>query len=235
MATVRDLITGSLRLLGAVASGEAPAPNELADGLSVLNEMIDSWSNESLMVYAQVRESFLLTAAQASYTIGTGGNFNTSRPTALDIASIEIQTNPLNEIAVEILNLAQWSEIAVKSTTGAIPTKIYLEDTFPLATVNLWPVPSVPNKLILYSTKPLSGFASINDVVILPPGYAKALRYGLAIELAPEYAKQLDQSVVAGAIGSKAALKVINSEPNYLETDPALVVRGRSFNWRTGV
>jgi hypothetical protein len=53
--------------------------------------------------------------------------------------------------------------------------------------LHLNPVPSAADTLVLYTWQQLSRFAATSDTFDLPPGYARAIRYNLALELAPEY------------------------------------------------
>jgi hypothetical protein len=71
MSTVRDLIKGSLRLLGATATGETPSSEEQADALATLNALLDSWSLERLMITEKIREQFALVAGKQSLYNGT--------------------------------------------------------------------------------------------------------------------------------------------------------------------
>lgn len=235
MATVRDLISGSLRLIQAIATGETPTASELADGLLVLNDMLGNWSTESLLINNRVREVFPLTAGQAAYTMGTGGNFNSARPN--EIEEVKLLQDSV-ETPVEIINLQQWSEIALKTNQTTMPTKVYPEMSYPLLTLNFWPVPSVANSAVIYSRKSLSAFASVNDTFDLPPGYAKAIRYNLAIELAPEYGKQASAEVIAGASDGLANIRRANIRPQYLSGDEVSAMaegsRRSGFNFYTG-
>lgn len=234
MATVRDLIKGSMRLIGAIATGETPSAEELQDALTVLNSMVDSWSLERLNIYAIAREEFTLIPGQQSYTMGPSGNFNTTRPLKIEKALLQDQSsNPKLELPIQILNLDEWASIAVKGTQSSIPTKLMSEGTDPLETVNVWPTPNTANKLVLYTWKPLTSFADLNTNIALPPGYFRALRYNLAVELCPEYGKSASTEIVAGALESKANIKRKNIRPEYLKCDPALVSRGK-FNIITG-
>jgi len=234
MATVRDLLKGSLRLLGAISTGETPTSEELTDGLSVLNDMLDSWATEKLLVYGRVREEFSLVSGTQSYTIGSAGTFNTSRPQGINEATIEDQSvSPTTEYRLHILNDQEWSEIKIKDLTGNIPTKLYMEEGFPLNTLYFWPKPSSTNKVVLYSWKPFTAFATLDTTVSMPPGFAKALRYNLALELAPEYGKSASPELVSGAMESKENIKRMNIKPQYLSVDAALM-GSKPFNIETG-
>ncbi len=216
--TARDLIKGSLRLLGAISTGETPSADEITDGLTLLNEMLDSWSNENLLVYKKDIEKFTLVPGTQSYSIGVGGNFNTANPIKLELAMIELQDSPdLIACPMDVITVHQWSEIADKSLESAIPTRIYLEKGHPLSTVYLWPKPSVANKLVLTSWKPLSTLATSNTEVILPPGYLRALRYNLALELAPEYGKEPSGSLISSAQEAKENIKRTNIVPHFMD------------------
>lgn len=235
MSTARDLINSSFRLIGVLAGGETASAQEMNDALATLNDMIDSWSNERLTIFNVAPETFPLVPAQQTYTMGTGGDFDTARPLKIENAKIQVVTNgQTNEYPLQISNQDQWADIRIKTVTTSLPSILYMDGAYPLQNLNLWPIPSVANSIILYSWKPLSDFSTLNTVASLPPGYSKALRYNLAIELAPEYGKQADQSVVAGAIEGKENIKRANITPRYMATDSALQDYRKPFNWLTG-
>ena len=68
-----DIISRAMKDIGALAAGETPAPAEAQDAFDMLNDMIDQWSNEQMMVYYKTEIIFTLTAGQTQYTIGPGG------------------------------------------------------------------------------------------------------------------------------------------------------------------
>lgn len=235
MTTVRDLINGSLRLLGAIATGEAMSSAEGADGLLALNGMVDSWNTERLMVYTINRLEFNLVAGQQLYTMGTGGNFNTTRPTRIDQAYLKITaTTPNLEIPLHIVQDEGWAAIGVKSITSTYPTTVYSDGSFPLSNVYVWPVPTQVNVLVLYVWNQISQFATLDDAISFPPGYLEALRYSLACRLAPEFGLQASPWVLQEAVASKARIKVINQTPVYLTCDESVLARPTHFNWITG-
>lgn len=216
--TGRELVTASLRLLGAVAPGEAISASEADEGLAAINRMIDSWSNERLMTFTRVREEFSLVSGTQSYTMGSGGDFDTTRPQKIDDASIEVQSSTPSEHMMKIVTLEEWARIQIKDTSSDIPHYLYPEYGASLVTLQLYPKPSATNKVVLYSWKPLSAI-TLNGNLTFPPGYERALVYNGAQELAPEYGRPLSSNIVAIAADSKAALKRMNHVSRFLQID----------------
>lgn len=235
MATARDVIKRSMRILGVTASGETPSSAEISDGLTALNEMIESFSTENLIIPNVVREEFTLVSGTQSYSIGSGATFNTTRPLDIESATLENQAaSPTSEYKLRILNSEEWARIETKDETSDIPTCLYYEQTYANGTINLWPKPSAANKLVLYSKKPLTSFSSANDTVTLPPGYLRMLAFNLAVEWASEFGKAVSGEVFETARESKANIKRQNIQPIMLECDPAVLHSSPAFNWRLG-
>lgn len=231
MATVRDLIKGSLRLIGAIATGETPPAEELNDGLDALNDMLDSWSLENLLVYQRVRTTHTLTVNDATYTIGSSGDINTTRPVRIEKAAIlDVAANPDIELPVKIIERDEYAEIVTKDLTATYPWELYVNYGSPLTTLTLYPVPSAANTLVLYHWQPLTTYSSLSTTLALPPGYNRALRYNLALELAPEYGREPSALVFERAVESKHNLKRINTVEHFLKADPALVNNADSFD-----
>jgi hypothetical protein len=233
--TALDLITRSLKLIGVLSDGEAPSSSEANDALESLNDMIDSWSTQSLLIPNQIREVFPLVASQQTYTMGTGGNFNTSRPMSIIRGIIQLTNEtPVVELPMQMLTMEQYAGIILKGTPSTFPLAFYSDNAFPLTNISVWPVPTCSsNNLVLYSWKPLADLAALTTVISLPPGYARALRFNLAIDLAPEYSKPLDETVAAKAIEAKADIKRMNQRPRFLQVDDAVRSNGGVYNWRT--
>lgn len=233
--TGRDLITASLKLLGALAPGESLEASEASDGLAAANRMLDSWSNESLVIFDKVREEFVLTAGKQSYTMGTGGDFNTSRPMAIEEALLRVTTvTPIIELPMDVLTVEEWELIRIKALQSTYPLYLYAEPSYPLATINIYPNPTAANSVVLYSRKPLSQIATLDTALSLPQGYEEALTYNLAIRLAPEYGRAVPDVVGGIAAESKAAIKRTNHRSRFLRVDRSLESKPDFFNWLTG-
>lgn len=220
MATVRDLITGSLRLIGAIDPGEALDGQAALDALQALNGLIESMNLEHLLNPTGLNRVNVTTVpGQASYTIGTGGNFDTARPVAIDKAFVTLSGA---EYEVEVVGDDEWAEIPLKSLQN-IPTRLYYEPESPLGVVFLHPVPSAAFPLALWVWDALPTYTTVNTTLTLGPGYLRMLRYNLAVELAPEYSKEPSPVVVQIAMESKAAVKRANQITPLLGVDDALM------------
>jgi hypothetical protein len=118
------------------------------------------------------------------------------------------------EIPLSIYNIQEYADIVQKQTQSTQPEALYFQRGAPLSTIYLYTVPSAANKLVLYSKKALSNFTSVNDSISLPPGYQRALRYNLALELAVEYGKQPSEYVFQTSQELKAQLMRVNDAGN---------------------
>jgi hypothetical protein len=234
MSTARDIIKGSLRLIGALATGETPPAEESNDALFALNGMLDSWSNENLIINAVTREEFTLVGGQAAYSFGPGGDFDSSRPIGIERVLIQNTQVPQNEIPVEIITMHEFASIPTKDVQGSIPTQVFIDGTFPNETLNFYPVPSEGTTVVIYSQKPLLNLPSLNTSISLPTGYERAIRYNLAMEIAPEYGREASNTVVVVAMRSKEVIKRKNIRPVYLKCDEATLDHKRPFDYRTG-
>ncbi len=233
--TARELINRSLKLIGVLAEGETPTAEMQADAVSTLNDLIESWGIDGLMVFERARQSFTLPGAQSFYTIGIGGDFNTDRPNLISEAGIEMLTsNPSIELPLEIINEEEFQLILTKSIVSTIPTKLYYVMSNPLAKIYLWPRPSIANNLILYTPKQIASISSVSATITLPPGYSRALRFNLAVDLAVEYGRQIDPMIMQTAMESKADIKRQNTQVVYMTPDTVGMDRKRAFNWLTG-
>lgn len=229
MATALDLITKSMRLIGALGQSESPTTDEANDGLSALNTMLDGWSIEKLLVYQILQENFTWASGQSSRTIGSGGNFNTTRPTKLEDAFTRINDidYPYTVVDKEI-----YDAQADKTAQSDYPEIVYFSQSVPLGTIYGYPVPNGSIDFYINSWKQLQSFAALTTDLALPAGYRRAIEFNLAIELHAEYPDlSLPESVRIIAGQSKAAIKRLNSQTIVSQTDVSV---GRRQNIITG-
>ncbi len=243
MPTARTVITHACRLLGYSLSGATLPADIETDGRNALNDMIGVWLNESLMVSSIREDIFTLTINLKTYTIGpSGATFTAPRPVYIKDANLILQqSTPVVRLPMRILrDSGEWANIGVQDITNSIPAALYYNPTIPNGTIKIHPQPLLAYQLELFSWAQLSSFADIATTNYdLAPGYESALKYNLAVELAPMIPDKMKQGrlamVVTRARELKAILKGKNSTPRRLFSDvPAGARGGADFDWRTG-
>ena len=68
-----DIISRALKDIGALEAGEIPTSDAAQDAFDMLNDMLDQWSNEDMMVFYKTEIVFSIVPGQTQYTIGPGG------------------------------------------------------------------------------------------------------------------------------------------------------------------
>lgn len=217
MATALDIITRGMRMLGVIGSGQTPTAEEIADGLTILNAMLDSWSNERLTVHVLKQDNHTTTGA-TSYSIGSGGTINSVRP--IRIESAFLRENNV-DTALEIISRREdYDSITNKSRTGT-GAYLYYDPVYPLGLIYVWPIPNGP-VLHISSWKPFSTFTALTDPVSLPPGYERAISANFAIDYASEFGVQVRGDVAEIAREAKANIKRANVTSSLMAFDSGL-------------
>ena len=223
-----------INVLGAAKRGYSASQG--ADGLDILNRMLDSWNTEKLVIWAELRSIFHLTPNQQDYQIGPGApDFDTTRPTQLDRASIiwtPTSSQPL-ELPIAMWTFQQWQEIRVKSIPTPIPQGVYYETSYPYGVLHYWPYPDESVDTALYVAQQLSQVASLSTNISVPPGYLRALVFNLAVEMADDFPRAaLKPMTVQIAADSKAWIKRKNIRPMDIRCDAAVLGRAGSHSGR---
>lgn len=235
--SAQDLINGALRLLNVTASGEQPSADESQDALNSLNLMIDEWNSDRLLIFTLNINEYPLIVGQQVYTLGPGGNFNAPRPARIERMSIVNLNNPAQplELPIEMLTDKQWQQVPVKLISSTMPLQVYDDGAFPLRNLTFRYIPQIPVNTRIYSWSALSSFTDLTTPLSFPPAYAKALKYQLALNLAPEFGTSPSPAVVLIAQDALASIKRMNQPIIDLQCDPAVVATGdrKIYNWIT--
>ena len=232
VTTALDIINGALRVLQVKSSDVVLTAQEADDALDCLNTMIDSWSTESLMLYHVTAETFNITANVNPYTFGAGGTFNSDRPIEIEQATVKVGGV---DQQIKIIAYDDYAAILLKSLVAGYPQELYIDATFPLSTLYFYPVPNVNTTVTLYSRKALTQFANLTSTFSLPPGYARALKFCLACEIAPEYQTTVGNDVLKLAASAKSNIKRVNKRVLTMQIDQMLLnTKKRHYNIYAG-
>lgn len=226
MTTLRELATSSMRLLSIIQAGVAPSPADLNVVVAALNSLLDSWSADRLAIFAMYPSYFQLKAGKRDYTLGPAG-FNPDwvmeRPQRLERASLSYNAVPAvpgvpahlstnsTDFPITIMYSPQFSTIAMKGCPSNWPSAVYDNGQYPTRKLTFWPVPTQDHLVTLWIWRPLVTSTDLDAIIQFPPGYERALRFNLAVEVAAEFGKQLPEQVQSIATTSFGDLKRLNA------------------------
>ena len=230
MTTANDQINGALRLLGVLAEGETPSAATSQDALAALNQMIDSWNTERLSVFSTQDQVRTWLPNLISNTLGPTGSLVGQRPILVDDATYF--RDPANNISfgIKLINQQQYDGIAVKTVTSTYPQVMWVNMTYPDIELYVYPVPTKPLEFHFISVEPLMSVPSLSTDITMPPGYLRAFKYNLALEIAAEFGINPNPQVSRIAMTSKRNLKRINNPDDIMSLPYSLVATRQRFN-----
>ncbi len=238
IVTVRDLIRMTALQVGAIAQNEILSADEENDALQLLNDIIDDWNTQSLLIYTVQRNVFSFPTTKQTYTLGPGGDFNIAvRPERIEVAAVSLNTSTNStELPLPLVSYDQWSQIIVKGVSSPIPSVMWPDYQFPLINCSFWPIPSTTQSVILYMWEGIAQNTSVNTTLALPPGYKRALRYSLELEMGRLYGKPEDQNLLILVGSSMGNIKRINTRMRgqLMKCDSAVLPHKGVYNYYTG-
>jgi len=234
MTTAGDIINGSLRLLGMLAEGETPSAATSQDALDAMNQMIQSWNIEHLMIYNTQDQVFTWPADQIQQTLGPSGDFVGNRPVLLEDSTYFRDATTNVSFGIKFINQQQYDGIAVKTVTSTYPQVMWINMTYPDVTMTVYPKPTRALEWHFISAQEISQPVTLADTLAFPPGYLRAFRYNLALELGPEFGVTPSPDVRRIAIVSKRNLKRINNSNDIMSMPYSLVATRQRFNVYAG-
>ncbi len=232
MTTVSQLLKDSAIALGYLGRTEVMNAQDINDALRLFNRMLDSWSTESLASYVNVQSTFPLVFMQQSYTIGTGGNINASRPN--DVLSAFVRDTNNIDYGMKIVTQEYWDSIGQKNITSQIPDTLYYETSYPLGVINIFPKPLIAGYTVYYrGTLSQVDASALTDTITMPQGYELAYVLNLALHMMNAgFPCMLDpnglQVLIAAASGAKGNIKSINQRAQEADYDDYIVGRSNA-------
>lgn len=216
-----DIITRAFRLLNITASGETAAADQSQDALIVLNNLIADWSaSQPLTLFSTAQVNYTASTVKTSFTIGPTGDLVTVRPDAVD--NVFLRSGGV-DYSITSIGEAEYQAIGLKSLISSYPEFCYYDATLTNGTLFLWPGISAGQSIFLNARQVMDQFAGLFDVVDIPPNYARALAYNLAIDLSDEYEIQPSPNIYRIAASSKRGIKRLNTQVPHMSNEAALL------------
>jgi len=214
--TARDLIKSAMITGGIIGATETPEAQEIADGLSQLNDMIDSWSTEGLYPHTTTKVSGQLSVGQWVYSVGIGGQINTpSRP--IRVRAFSFLSGDIR-YSLDEMSQNDFDNRSRNTTIEGMPSVFVYRNEFPLGEINIFPKPD-QNYDYEITYDYVNNELTLNDTIDLPSGYYGALEYGLAVILSARYGNQLNPIITMEATNRKNKLLNLNNRGNQLRYD----------------
>lgn len=233
--TARECIVDAFTAIQVYSPGEPLQGSDLGRGFETLNDMLESWSNESLTTYALILQGLTMIPGQYKYTIGVGAELDMTRPIRIPegFGTAFVLDNTGNRYPLEIIQEDRWNQIGnIAQVNANIPLYLWYNPQYPWGIIHLYPIPTVSFQVFFNSYLQFERFDDINVNVFLPPGYVLAIKRNLALELAPYYptavvSQRLDES----ARIAKGNVKRSNFKPVVAQYDGELVAKAKAtFN-----
>lgn len=232
--TAGDQINRALRLLGVLAEGETPSAAASQDALMALNQMLDSWNTERLMIYNTIDQVFTWPAGEITRHLGPTGEFVGLRPVLLDDSTYYRDPGTNVSFGIKFINQQQYDGIAVKTVTSTYPQVMWINMEFPNISMSVYPKPTRDLEWHFISVQELAQPAELSTVLYFPPGYLRAFTYNLAMEIAPEFGVEPSPQVSRIAMASKRDLKRINNPDDVMSMPYSLIATRQRFNIYAG-
>jgi hypothetical protein len=209
--TRNDIITEALELIGVLAGGETASAADVVTADRSLNMMVKGWQAKGINLWRQTEGSLSATAGQASFTMGTGGDYTTARPLRITSARLSVSSieTPLQEMSRQ-----EYFDLPNKTSSGR-PTGYYYDPQLTLGKIYLWPTVAtgVTATLKFSYQRTVEDFDAAANEPDFPQEWLECLAYNLAARLAPKFGTTVGPEVAAIAIASLDDLMGWDREP----------------------
>ncbi len=119
----------------------------------------------------------------------------------------------------------QYTQFLYKAQPGPWPTVGWYNNVFPYGLLNVYQTPGNSVECHLFTDTILQNL-TLNQVLVMPQGYSRMLKWLLAKEICTEYGFPLADGIVLNAREAKEFVKALNARPQPVAKYDREVVRG---------
>src|SRR5258708_7810326 len=184
--TTNELIVRSLFLLGELGVDEEPDGLMLREGLYILNELLDQFSNSSIYVPYVTDLAFPLIVGKDVYSVS---DIVTSDITADRIISLEYANYFVSTIVypLKIINKAEYYNVVRLSNLQARIGFVFLDKQIQQSFLTFYPIPDQPYPVQIRCKLMLDKLLANTVITQVPPYFQRFLRYALCREFKSFY------------------------------------------------
>ncbi len=119
----------------------------------------------------------------------------------------------------------QYTEFLYKAQPGPWPVVGWYNNTFPYGLLNVYQSPGNAAELHLFTDTILQNL-TLNQVLVMPQGYARMLKWLLAKEICTEFGFPLADALVVNAREAREFVKALNAQPTPVSRYDRALTRG---------
>jgi hypothetical protein len=216
---------------GLIGQGEDPNGEQLADGLTRLNDLINLWGTQGLKLWLQADQAVSLVAGQGTYTLKVGGDVNIVKPLRV-IGGYYKDAND-NQRPISPMSRDEYMRLSNVSTRGAI-NAYFVEKLATQLSVSFWLVPDAEAamgtaQLIIQQQAP--NMVNLNESLQFPQEWFMALRWGLADDMCTGQPSEIMQRCAMRATAYRTALEDwdVEDASTSFEPDPRIGFSSSNF------
>ena len=236
--TWNDIIQSSLVELGVVEGNEPATTHELTRGLEYLQDMLDQWALEGLLVpalshYTHTVEGTGRQVYTMSADAGESPDIEAEPPPTLEAVSYQRQgaQEPMPLIETSYLNWAEY-----QTSVSNWPSHFYYEKSSPVARI-YFDALTIPGDFFRVSGRGFLTGAEIagDEEHDLPRGYRRAIRLNLAVDIAAQFGVKegLSDVTIALARIAKTNIRDRNVGPQVFRMDEAVTFKDTGALYRS--
>lgn len=122
----------------------------------------------------------------------------------LEIFNVRLKNASDYETPISVVSREEYMALSDKSTSGTI-NQVYYDPQLTNGVLYTWPACNdVQGRLLFTMRRPVMDFDADADDADFPQEWLRALKWNLAVELAPEYGREVSRTVAALAVSSLA-------------------------------
>lgn len=222
-----QVITGALRLVGAISQGETPNATQIQEASDALNILVKSWINIGLPLWRIKSKTMSLVAGKNVY--------NTTTDLAMEkpLKMLEVYLHDNNSNTDMLMNLITRNEyvmLSAKANSG-FPNQMYYNINQNDGDLYLFPTPDATavsiKSLTFWYHSPFADSLSGTDPVDFPVEWVKALKFALAVDLSHEYGVPLKERQLLAQFAEKYKMEA----EDFTQEEGSVFFTG---NWRDG-
>lgn len=212
------MTTASLRVLRVIQDGQVPTTQQLNDGAQAMNMLLKNWQSKGLIVSKVGQIVVPCVANQQSYTIGPSGADVTSVRPLMVLDGTFIRKGS-TDTTLRNIKRQEYEQVSAKASAATTNAVYYFPGINIAGGVTSpgtgWGTlfllyPSVDNTYSIYlnTLLPVYDMTSSTNEIDLPKEWFRAIKFGLAADMADEYEVPEDRIARLMAISDKMLMEL---------------------------